>query len=140
MEITDVELKFLCPAAIITIRSCSDNPRQQWISCMGQKSHERNCPGNDPRNSEYSSSRDYFRAYSVLNNAIENITVPTTIITSADDPIIPVEDFFDLHTNNLTNIAIQPYGGHNGFLQGLRLESWYEQQLVELFDGIVEKG
>ena len=88
--------------------------------------------------SDYPSSRDYFHAYSVLNNAIENITVPTTIITAADDPIIPVEDFFNLHTNELTNIAIQSHGGHNGFLKSLRLESWYEQQLVELFDMIVE--
>jgi predicted alpha/beta-fold hydrolase len=87
--------------------------------------------------SNYGSSRDYFKAYSVLNNAIENITVPTTIITAADDPIIPVEDFSDLHTNDLTNIAIQSYGGHNGFLKRLTLESWYEQQLVDLFNGIV---
>jgi predicted alpha/beta-fold hydrolase len=86
--------------------------------------------------SDYGSSRDYFKAYSVLNHAIENITVPTTIITAADDPIIPVEDFSDLRTNDLTNMAIQTYGGHNGFLKKLTLESWYEQELVELFDTI----
>ena len=76
----------------------------------------------------------------MLDNAIENITVPSTIITSADDPIIPVEDFSDLHTNDLTNMAIQSYGGHNGFLKKLTLESWYEQQLVDLFDEIVGVG
>jgi predicted alpha/beta-fold hydrolase len=92
------------------------------------------------RYSRYASSRDYFKAYSVLGHAIEHITVPTTIITAADDPIIPVEDFPELHLNDITNIAIQPYGGHNGFLKGISLESWYELQMVELFDGIVQRG
>jgi predicted alpha/beta-fold hydrolase len=90
--------------------------------------------------SDYGSSQDYFRAYSVLNEAIKNITVPTTIITASDDPIIPAEDFAELQINDLTNLAIQSFGGHNGFLQGFTLAGWYEHQLVELFNGIVKDG
>jgi predicted alpha/beta-fold hydrolase len=89
--------------------------------------------------SDYGSSAEYFKAYSVLNDALKNISVPTTIIAAADDPIIPIEDFHNLDTNDLTNLVIQPYGGHNGFLTGWSLQSWYEQQLVELFDEIVQQ-
>jgi predicted alpha/beta-fold hydrolase len=87
--------------------------------------------------SDYGSSAKYFKAYSVLNDDLINIRVPTTIIAAADDPIIPIEDFKNLDTNDLTNLVIQPYGGHNGFLTGWSLQSWYEQYLVELFDEIV---
>ncbi len=90
--------------------------------------------------SDYYSSRDYFRAYAVVRRAIKDNTVPTTIITAADDPIIPVEDFYELEINESTNLVIQPYGGHNGFLDGFYLQGWYEKQLAELFDVIVEKG
>ena len=89
--------------------------------------------------SDYVSSAEYFKSYSVLNNAIENISIPTTIIAAADDPIIPIEDFENLKINDLTNLVIQPYGGHNGFLTNWSLESWYERQLAMLFDEIVKQ-
>jgi len=84
--------------------------------------------------SDYGSSKDYFRQYSVVKEAIKDITVPTTIITSSDDPIIPVEDFYQLKTNDLTNLVIHPYGGHNGFIDGLYLRSWYEQRMIMIFE------
>lgn len=96
--------------------------------------------------SDYGTSKDYFRQYSVVKQAIKDITVPTTIIIAADDPIIPVDDFHLLETNDLTTMIIQPYGGHNGFIDGFYLQGWYEQRMVMLFDeaarnsGISEVG
>jgi predicted alpha/beta-fold hydrolase len=87
--------------------------------------------------SDYHSTQDYFDAYSVVRGAIRNIAVPTTMMTAADDPIIPVEDFYELEINASTNLVIQPYGGHNGFLVGFHLQGWYERQLVNLFDQII---
>ena len=89
--------------------------------------------------SDYASSAEYFKAYSVLNADLKNIGVPTTIMAAADDPIIPIEDFKNLEINDLTNLVTQSYGGHNGFLANWSLESWYEEQLVILFDEIVKK-
>ena len=88
--------------------------------------------------SDYHSTQDYFKAYSVVRGAIKDNAVPTTIMTAADDPIIPVKDFCELETNALTNLVIQPYGGHNGFLDGFYLQSWYERRLTKLFDTIVQ--
>ncbi len=84
------------------------------------------------RYSEFESSSDYFQHYAVLGNALENLTVPTTIITAQDDPIIPVEDFYDLKLSSTTDLIIHRYGGHNGFIQTLSGKAWYEKKIIDL--------
>ena len=86
--------------------------------------------------SGFKSASDYFNAYSILNDSIDDLPIPTTIITATDDPIIPVEDFYDLELNHLTELIIHNYGGHNGFIDGFFLKNWYEQKLADLFDEI----
>lgn len=86
--------------------------------------------------SDYDSAAAYFKEYSLLYDAVANLTVDTTIIAAMDDPIIPVDDFYRLKLNDRTNLAIQRFGGHNGFIDGFFLKSWYEQQLADMFDGI----
>ncbi len=83
------------------------------------------------RYSEYENSSDYFRHYSVLGDALADLTVPTTIITAQDDPIIPVEDFYDLKLRSSTELIVHRYGGHNGFLETLSGRAWYEKKLIE---------
>lgn len=83
--------------------------------------------------SSYGSARDYFKGYTLTDGHLGRITVPTTIITAQDDPIIPVEDFYGLQASPSTQIIIQPYGGHNGFLDGWRLNGWYEPVMAEAF-------
>jgi predicted alpha/beta-fold hydrolase len=84
--------------------------------------------------SDYESASDYFRDYAVLDDALVNVNVPTTIITAQDDPIIPVEDFYELKTNSLIDLIIHRYGGHNGFLETISGRAWYEHKMLELFD------
>ncbi len=86
--------------------------------------------------SDFDSASDYFREYSLLKNALKDLPVPTTLITAADDPIIPVEDFYKLELSPRTQLVIQAFGGHNGFIDGFFLRSWYEQRLADLFDSI----
>lgn len=83
--------------------------------------------------SQYPSSSDYFSHYAVLHDALADLTVPTTIITAQDDPIIPVEDFHDLKLNSLIDLIIHRYGGHNGFLESLSGRTWYEKKIMEIF-------
>jgi predicted alpha/beta-fold hydrolase len=92
------------------------------------------------RHSNYGSAKEYFKGYTLLGSAIKHIRIPITLLASEDDPIIPVGDFHELETNERTNLAIQRYGGHNGFIDGLFLRSWYETKMVELFDSILEDG
>ena len=86
------------------------------------------------RYSSYDSATAYFMGYTLINKDLQGVTIPTTIITAKDDPIIPVEDFYDLHTSPATRLIVQPYGGHNGFLEGWRLNGWYEKMMVEAFE------
>jgi hypothetical protein len=86
------------------------------------------------RYSDYENASVYFSRYALLNDALGDIPVPTTIIAAKDDPIIPVDDFYDLKTNSLTDLIIHRYGGHNGFLETLSGRAWYEMKLMEIFN------
>ncbi|MEM7536053.1 MAG: hypothetical protein AAF639_27980, partial [Chloroflexota bacterium] len=44
------------------------------------------------------------------------LSVPTTIITAKDDPVIPVEDFYKIVPHPLLDIQIYETGGHVGFI------------------------
>ena len=87
--------------------------------------------------SDFESATDYFAGYSILKDALRELAVNSTIIAAGDDPIIPAEDFYQLEINDFTNVIIHNYGGHNGFIDGFFLKSWYEEQLANLFDAIV---
>jgi predicted alpha/beta-fold hydrolase len=92
------------------------------------------------RFSQFKSAREYFEQYALLNGALSDLPLETTIITAADDPIIPVEDFYQLELNKRTRLSIHAFGGHNGFIDGIFLKSWYEDVLADKFDEIVEAG
>ncbi|MFZ0613153.1 MAG: alpha/beta fold hydrolase [Desulfobacterales bacterium] len=91
------------------------------------------------RYSDVESTRDYFRSYTLLGDALHRISLPLTLIAAADDPIIAVEDFERLRLNRRTTLSIQRHGGHNGFIEGLGLQSWYEPLLVNLFNDMLNQ-
>ena len=86
------------------------------------------------QNSPYANSEDYFSRYTLTDNVLEELRVPTTIFASADDPIIPVEDFYGLSLNRRTRLSVQQFGGHNGFVEGLSFRSWYDDLLLSIFN------
>ncbi|MBW2337519.1 MAG: alpha/beta fold hydrolase, partial [Deltaproteobacteria bacterium] len=63
--------------------------------------------------SDYKTASEYFKAYSILDDAIDDLPVPTTIVSAADDPVIPVEDFYRLKLNHRSRLVIHTFGGHN---------------------------
>ena len=89
--------------------------------------------------SDFESAQEYFNAYAVMGSAVADINIPATVITAADDPIIPVSDFYDLLPNEHLALVIHPHGGHNGFITGFNLHSWYEMAIVTIFDAIVQR-
>ena len=89
--------------------------------------------------SDFPTAQDYFDAYAVMGAAIADIHTPTTIVTAHDDPIIPIEDFYDLKLNKHIRLVIHPHGGHNGFITGFKLQSWYENMIIRRFDQICDK-
>lgn len=89
--------------------------------------------------SPFESAQQYFQSYTIKNDALMSIPVPTTIIAAEDDPIIPVEDFRRLKLNHLTRLVIHRYGGHNAFIENFSFNTWYERNMVDLFDGTVDE-
>jgi len=80
----------------------------------------------------YSSTREYFNAYGIPPQLTEKITLPLTIVTAVDDPIIPSDDFQSLIPGEHTNIIMHPHGGHNGFIDGLFKPAWYDRFILDM--------
>jgi predicted alpha/beta-fold hydrolase len=83
--------------------------------------------------SNYDHAEDYFADYNIAGNALHSVTVPTTIITAADDPIIPATDFDQLPDNPCLRVIVHQYGGHNGFIDHWRGYTWYERYIHQVF-------
>lgn len=83
------------------------------------------------RYTEYGSLDAYFDGYSIHGDRLRALAVPAAILTSRDDPIIPVEDFHALQLPPQVSLDIAPYGGHCGFIGDWSLRSYAEDFLVE---------
>jgi len=84
---------------------------------------------------EYPTYRDYFRQYTLLGDSLSELGVPTTIIASADDPVVPVEDFTGLKKGANLTLLLQKYGGHCGFLGNpFPFGCWYEKKIVRIMN------
>ena len=81
----------------------------------------------------FPSVTDYFNTYTLRPDFFDKLTVSTLIIASKDDPAIPVEDILALNENPLLRRSITHHGGHCGFIESLRLESWLNHVLPSLF-------
>ncbi len=83
------------------------------------------------RHTGYESIEAYFNGYSIAGDRLAPMQVATTILTAADDPIIPVEDFRRLQLPACVELDIAPSGGHCGFIRSLALTSWTEDYIAE---------
>ncbi len=84
------------------------------------------------RYSNYPRVEDYFDRYTITGERLSGITVPTTIVTAADDPVIPVSDFHRLKLSDSTRLHIAAHGGHCGFIENWKLESWVNRVMPSL--------
>lgn len=80
---------------------------------------------------EFDSLDDYFEGYSIAGDQLASITTPTTILTSADDPVVPVSDFADLPENENIELLVADYGGHCAFLKNWKMDSWADDLIVK---------
>ena len=83
----------------------------------------------------YGNAASYYHRAASLR-VIENIQIPTLVITAQDDPLIPFEPFQDAKLTGNPNITLLAprHGGHGGFI-GRRSNRedhfWAENRLVE---------
>jgi len=82
------------------------------------------------RHTDFGTLERYLDGYSIAGDRLATLAVPASILTSADDPIIPVDDFRALALPPHARLDIAPFGGHCGFLLGPNLESWAEHYVL----------
>jgi predicted alpha/beta-fold hydrolase len=72
----------------------------------------------------------YLVGYAITGKVLADLSIPTHIIATKDDPVIPSADLAALHPSTSLTVTLMPYGGHCGFLDGYRLTSWVDGQLL----------
>jgi uncharacterized protein len=82
------------------------------------------------RYTEFNSLEEYLDGYSITGRRLAGLTVPATIITAADDPIVPVADITRLAASANLRALVTPCGGHCGFLTTLSGDTWAENAVV----------
>ena len=84
----------------------------------------------------FESAEEYFEGYSIAGNRLAPLQVPSTLLTSADDPVVPVHDFEELPENPCLELIVTKYGGHCGFLKNWKMESMAEDLIVDRFSAL----
>ena len=79
------------------------------------------------RHTDFGSLEAYFDGYSIAGDRLAALQVPAHILTSADDPVIPVEGFRRARLAASARLEIARWGGHCGFLEGPRLDGYAER-------------
>lgn len=85
-----------------------------------------------PKYSKFKTMESYFNAYRVDPQDLKFCPVPVSIITAADDGMIPVADIMKLELNSNAQRIILEHGGHNGFFHSLRGPTWYDNYIARL--------
>ncbi len=81
----------------------------------------------------YKTVDEYFSKYTISNFSFEKLKVPIYILTSHDDPIIPVEDFQFLKNIPNVQLCITEKGGHNGFIMDFQFHCYYMDLFLDIF-------
>ncbi len=85
-----------------------------------------------PRYTDFGDVESYFAAYALTGDTLADLQVPTHIILSQDDPMIPSVDLARLASTPALQVETPAHGGHCGFLANWRMHGWIDQRLLEL--------
>ena len=81
---------------------------------------------------EFASLADYLDGYAIIGARLARLEVPSTILASLDDPIIPVTGLARLARPPALSITVTRRGGHCGFFEQLAGPTWLERRILAL--------
>jgi predicted alpha/beta-fold hydrolase len=84
------------------------------------------------RYSEFPTLDAYLSGYAIVGDVLAQLSVPSHILVSLDDPIIPARDLQDLARSPQLEVTTIPRGGHCGFMESFNRESWADRQVARL--------
>ena len=82
---------------------------------------------------DFGSLEAYLGGYSIGGERLRELDVPSTLLTSRDDPVCPESDLDLLPENRNLDVVLTRHGGHCGYLKNWKLESWAEDRISERF-------
>ncbi len=92
------------------------------------------------RHTAFGTLENYLDGYSIAGDRLAGLAVPATILTAADDPVIPVAEFRELTLPPTAELTIVPHGGHCGFIRDFSLRSWAEDFLLARLERLLALG
>lgn len=90
------------------------------------------------RHTDFGSLDAYLEGYSVGADRLREMCVPTTILTSEDDPVIPVADFRKLQLSPAVELDISRYGGHCGYIRDWRMNVFTDDYIAARLNACCE--
>ena len=83
------------------------------------------------RHTDFGHIDRYFDGYAIAGDRLAALSVPADILTSTDDPVIPVSGFDALRLSPTTRLEVAAHGGHCGFLLDARLRGFAEHWIAD---------
>lgn len=84
------------------------------------------------RYSEFTDIDAYLSGYAITGDVLAPLSVPSHILLSLDDPLIPASDLVQLARNPNLHVETVPRGGHCGFMDRISGESWADRYIGRL--------
>ncbi|KGM54018.1 alpha/beta hydrolase [Lysobacter arseniciresistens ZS79] len=92
------------------------------------------------RHTDFGTLERYFDGYAIAGDRLAALQVPASILTAADDPVIPVADFHALRLPATARLEVSPLGGHCGFVENARFDGFAERWIAQRLADAVEGG
>lgn len=86
------------------------------------------------RHTDFGTLERYFDGYTLAGDRLAGLEVASHVLTAADDPVIPVDDFHRLALPACAQVEITARGGHCGFLRDWRLHGLAETWVADRLD------
>lgn len=83
------------------------------------------------RHTEFGSLESYLDGYSIALDRLQELRIAATILTAADDPVIPVANFRALRLPANVELDIAAHGGHCGFIRDYALHSFTDDYVAQ---------
>lgn len=87
---------------------------------------------------DYPTLDHYLAGYAITGDRLARLEVPSLVVTSIDDPIIPADDLPRLARPPALRLVVTRYGGHCGFFADLRKPSYADELVVETLAGAAD--
>ena len=92
------------------------------------------------RYTEYPDLESYLDGYAITGRALDRLEIPTSLIATHDDPVIPSRDLSRVAPSPALRVSVMPFGGHCGFVDSYGLNSWIDDRILAELELSMERG